>query len=1392
MMRKSLTLCLLALVLWAGTSFGQAPVVNPGWEVFVIREGATEAPFIVDNDDYIVDSIEIGTTEGSQKAGLATNLLNGATVSQIGSLHIDRLDDVPNSGSLYGPYFNIWITDGAGHYAVIANEPSNAEWAGDPWDVADWNDLRTKTCKVYETPGSNDFTSWVHNYAGIAGPLTFEDVAGLVIAPPSPAYIQDVANGVGGGAPDVLGTDVAYGYTWVFGDTAANYVSGGDGFIVNNYSATKATGSVHNLTQSTSYDTIEAALAAAFANDVINIGNGIYNPPSTLSITIPLTITGESESGVIINIPAAGGYGVSVSSANVTLGSFTLVAAAGNVQYPIHASGTANPLGLDNLTIQNVTITGAHQRASCDVHGYNNVLLSHVTANDSWGGNGVQITGCVDVVVNNISTLNNAWGSMAIYCSDYLHRPSSDLTFDGATLFLDGAFFSQDEFGFTNSDIVVTGWTHLVKNSHFREALGESDSETYTFFAPNQATAYSMALSFTGYTMYSAMFSTPDDQWEVLPGMTIQAAVYHAASDDLIDVAAGTYVETSQLVLDKDLTISGAGSGATVIAPGYNTTAGYVSTSALIYIDYGVEATIKNLAIDGTGFNVNHAIQSRGTSLAVQNCEIRDIYSSIYDGRGIVFLTGAGLVENCVMTNIQRIGVHVRGAVEPVAPVVEISGLNYTGKGTGDFLDYGIEFGGGGQGTIDGCTITACEGVASTDGSDSAGILVTDFFGTFTIADITNSVVTGNSSGIVVGYAPADISDVSITGCDLSGNPTAGVSSTGVTVDAIGNWWGHATGPYDNNDDTGSGGLYNPLGQGVPVTDNVMYNPWVGMAGGSIDPAATGPLNCSQTITLTFNFTADEYTPDMFLYNAVVSATAGLDFGAVVDLEPFTDDNNYFFAVSSGAEEMTITGSTVGNPSHPVTGAGTIGLFTITFSATGDVNGQVVFESLVLRDPDNNTIPVNFSGATIVYDCTAPDAVTAITADPHHNRVEVSWTHDGTDVDHYEVFSGLWHDGAHASVYPEYDDFIGNKIPTRPADYDSIIINIAGEWDPLGNVAALTTDEVWANADDRGVYYYEVFAVDAAGNASPRAAANDRATNYWLGDMDAIGEVAVYDMGFLGAAFGTTEGDGAYQAIADVGPTDNWSRLGIPTTDNDINFEDLMVFSMNYGIVGPANKSDVNISTVADLSWVSYDENTYALRLNDASGLKGVHLRATLPEGASVTVTAGDLLDQQSEMTFLRNIGQDLDVSLAVTGVDNGFTGQGDLFLVECTAELKLEDLIIDLRGSDNSSMEVSLDSDTGTLTPRVFGLNAAYPNPFNPMTKISFSLPETQAVRLNVYGIDGKLVTTLVNETRGAGLHEVIWNGQNDAGQVQASGLYFYRIEAGPYSQVRKMTLMK
>ena len=298
-MRK-LYLCLLALLLTAGAALAQSNV-DPGWTAFIIRPGATGVP-VIQNHDVFTQAVEIATWEGSQKAALGTNMLNGAKVSDIARLHIDRLDTpaAPPAGSLYGPYFNIWVTNGSGQYAVIANEPSDPEWTAlSRWDITSWDMLKTKVCKVYETPGAAAGTSWVHVQAGHTN-LTFEDVANLVIAPPTPAYITDPLNAVTGGAPRVLGTNVAYGFGWIFGDTMANYVSGADGFVVDNYYVSQL---VTNVTQGTTHATIQAAVDAADAGDLISVPGGIYTEQVHVTLN-NLTIQGAGAGTTFIRSPA--------------------------------------------------------------------------------------------------------------------------------------------------------------------------------------------------------------------------------------------------------------------------------------------------------------------------------------------------------------------------------------------------------------------------------------------------------------------------------------------------------------------------------------------------------------------------------------------------------------------------------------------------------------------------------------------------------------------------------------------------------------------------------------------------------------------------------------------------------------------------------------------------------------------------------------------------------------------------------------------------------------------------------------------------------------------------------------------------------------------------------
>jgi hypothetical protein len=121
--------------------------------------------------------------------------------------------------------------------------------------------------------------------------------------------------------------------------------------------------------------------------------------------------------------------------------------------------------------------------------------------------------------------------------------------------------------------------------------------------------------------------------------------------------------------------------------------------------------------------------------------------------------------------------------------------------------------------------ISNCLGVALVDSSASAGILATDYFGLGTQATVTGSVFDNCTSGISVGYATTDLTTVMATGNSFATCVT-GITARHVTemlVSAHNNWWGDATGPLDASDDRATGGLYNPGGLGVPVTDGVDY-----------------------------------------------------------------------------------------------------------------------------------------------------------------------------------------------------------------------------------------------------------------------------------------------------------------------------------------------------------------------------------------------------------------------------------------------------------------------------------------------------------------------------------------------------------------------------------------
>ncbi len=93
---------------------------------------------------------------------------------------------------------------------------------------------------------------------------------------------------------------------------------------------------------------------------------------------------------------------------------------------------------------------------------------------------------------------------------------------------------------------------------------------------------------------------------------------------------------------------------------------------------------------------------------------------------------------------------------------------------------------------------------------------------------------------------------------------------------------------------------------------------------------------------------------------------------------------------------------------------------------------------------------------------------------------------------------------------------------------------------------------------------------------------------------------------------------------------------------------------------------------------------------------------------------------------------------------------------------------------------------------PTDFSLSQNYPNPFNPTTNFQFTLPKASHVKIEIFNIVGQRVATVVNGDMKPGVYTADWNGRDEKGESVSSGIYFYRMKADEFSDMKKMVLIK
>jgi len=118
--------------------------------------------------------------------------------------------------------------------------------------------------------------------------------------------------------------------------------------------------------------------------------------------------------------------------------------------------------------------------------------------------------------------------------------------------------------------------------------------------------------------------------------------------------------------------------------------------------------------------------------------------------------------------------------------------------------------------------------------------------------------------------------------------------------------------------------------------------------------------------------------------------------------------------------------------------------------------------------------------------------------------------------------------------------------------------------------------------------------------------------------------------------------------------------------------------------------------------------------------------------------------------------------------------------LFEYTGEMTIESAI----AADWYESDISVSS---IMLPKEYTLSAAYPNPFNPVTNLSFALPQDDIVTIVIYNLQGKVVETLVSDYLTSGYHSVVWDANS-----YASGVYFVKMVAGEFVNTQKLMLVK
>lgn len=284
-------------------------------------------------------------------------------------------------------------------------------------------------------------------------------------------------------------------------------------------------------------------------------------------------------------------------------------------------------------------------------------------------------------------------------------------------------------------------------------------------------------------------------------------------------------------------------------------------------------------------------------------------------------------------------------------------------------------------------------------------------------------------------------------------------------------------------------------------------------------------------------------------------------------------------------------------------------------SALSSGVGTVEVLQVIVRDCVNHPVPgLAGDDVAIAIDTIAPVPVGDLATVQRKTgngsgattAIEVLFSDPGATA--FEVYRAPFGDGSGSSAYAEYDD-AGGTPPPAPSYPPG----------PPWTLTAVTASGEFDTPPHRGFWYYAVFGQDECGNVSAVSNLTPGCLDYHLGDVSdgatpGQGDNAVLlpDISLLGAHYGSTLVPADPYGYLDVGPTDDHSVDGLPTTDNRVDFEDIILFAINYaqvGLTGP--------TPAGEISWLRGEDGADAISLRGAPARDPEPLATWAPEGTA-------------------------------------------------------------------------------------------------------------------------------------------------------------------------------